>query len=457
MSLSQPAHADRIDAGHHSVRIALLGCGTVGSGVANLLLHSASGIAARGGVPFSLEAVAVRHLGKARPVAIPHDLLTADARAVIDDPSIDVIIECIGGLGVAAEFAERALRNRKYVVTANKELLATRGPELRALAAEHGVTIAYEAAVGGAIPIVRTIGESLAGEEILEVGGVLNGTTNFILSEMFGGAAYEAALIEAQRRGFAEVDPTNDVEGIDAAHKLAILTQLGFRRGLVTNQIPRTGISALTRGDISLAKRLGMTIKLIACARANTSIVTPAYVRAEHPFAQPVGAQNCIRVIGRNSGSLTFAGTGAGGFPTASSVIGDVVATLHRIVVRREALPIPSNAAFRLAPVVEESPIALRRIVHLFSFRDARPARDALCRSGIESTLFDNIPALLTVANVADGGKAILTALQERGITPESSWPMWEDLPVEPRSFENLPDATGSSAFSSPTLKENHA
>jgi homoserine dehydrogenase len=458
MSLSQPAHADRIDAGHHSVRIALLGCGTVGSGVANLLLHSASGIAARGGVPFSLEAVAVRHLTKPRPVAIPHDLLTADARAVIDDPAIDVIIECIGGLGVAAEFAERALRNRKYVVTANKELLATRGPELRALAAEHGVTIAYEAAVGGAIPIVRTISESLAGEEILEVGGVLNGTTNFILSEMFAGSTYDAALSEAKRRGFAEVDPTNDVEGIDAAHKLAILTQLGFRRGLVTSQIPRTGITKLTPGDVSLAKRLGMTIKLVACGRADASIVTPAYVRAEHPFAQPAGPQNCIRVIGRNSGSLTFAGTGAGGFPTASSVIGDVVATLHRIAVRRE-LSFPANASIRLAPVIDEPPIPLRRIVHLFSFRDARPARDALGRAGIESTLFENIPALLTVSPMADGGEAILAVLKERGIAPESSLPLWEDMPVPPRTFEDdfadvtasTPRGAGSAAFSPPT------
>lgn len=428
MSLSQPAHADRTDARHRSVRIALLGCGTVGSGVANLLLHSASEIAARGGVPFSLEAVAVRRLNKLRSVTVPPELLTDDALAVIDDPSIDAIVECIGGLGIAAEFVERAIRAHKYVVTANKDLLATRGPELRALAAEHGVTIAYEAAVGGAIPIVRTIAESLAGEELLEVGGVLNGTTNFILSEMFDGSPYNSALAEAQRLGYAEADPAGDVSGQDAAHKLAILSQLAFRRGLTTSQIPRTGITEISSGDVLLAERLGMTIKLIACARTDASIVTPAYVRTEHAFAQPLGAQNCIRVIGRNSGSLTFAGTGAGGFPTASSVIGDLIATLHRIAARRQDLSSTGVSARTLAPVINEAPIALRRIVRLHSFRDARPAHEALTRVGIESTFFDdNVPALLVPPSCANAGDIVRETLANNGFTPESALPLWED------------------------------
>lgn len=436
MSLSQPAHADRIDVDHRSIRIALLGCGTVGSGVVNLLLHSASGIAVRSGVPFSLQAVAVRQVAKPRPVAIPAELLTDDAPAVIADPSIDVIIECIGGLGVAATYVEQALRNGKYVVTANKDLLATRGPELRVLAAEHGVTIAYEAAVGGAIPIVRTIAESLAGEEILEVGGVLNGTTNFILSEMFNGAPYEAALAEAQRLGYAEVDPSSDVRGLDAAHKLAILTQLAFRRGLITTQIPRTGITGITSADVLLAEKLGMTIKLIACSRPGASIVTPAYVRTEHAFAQPSGAQNCIRVIGRNSGSLTFAGTGAGSFPTASSVIGDVVATLHRIVVRRQALA-GRNA---IAPVLErvdaEAPIPLRRIVRLHAPRDVPPAHEALSAEGIESAVLDShVSALLTTASLTESDVLFYERLKRHGVAVESVLPLWEDVSVNLSSF----------------------
>jgi homoserine dehydrogenase len=426
MSLSQPAHADRTDADPRSVRIALLGCGTVGSGVANLLLHSASAIAARGGVPFSLEAVAVRHLGKPRTVAIPTALLTDNAFAVIEDASIDAVIECIGGLGIAAEFVERAVRARKHVVTANKELLATRGPELRALAAEHGVTIAYEAAVGGAIPIVRTIAESLAGEEILEVGGVLNGTTNFILSEMFDGSSYEEALAQAQRLGYAEPDPEGDVSGKDTAHKLAILSQLAFRRGLTTNHIPRTGITSIVSGDVLLAERLSMTIKLIACARSDASIVTPAYVRTEHTFAQPLGAQNCIRVIGRHSGSLTFAGTGAGSLPTASSVIGDLVATLHRIMLRRQSLNETQTSTRPLAPILHENTLSLRRIVRLHSFRETRPAHDALTRAGIEAGLLDdNVPALL-VPPIASPD-TVCDILVQSGFTPESALPLWED------------------------------
>lgn len=191
MSLTQPAHADRTGTGS-DVRIALLGCGIVGSGVARLLVNSTSSVPARSGVDYWLAGIAVRSLSKPRPSEIPAGLFTEDARALAEDPSIDVVIECIGGTGIAADLVVGALSAGKHVVTANKDLLATRGPELRALAASRGVTIAYEAAVGGAIPIVRTIAESLAGEDILEVGGVLNGTTNFILSEMFEGATYRA-------------------------------------------------------------------------------------------------------------------------------------------------------------------------------------------------------------------------------------------------------------------------
>jgi homoserine dehydrogenase len=299
---------------------------------------------------------------------------------------------------------------------------------LRALAAEHGVTIAYEAAVGGAIPIVRTIAESLAGEELLEVGGVLNGTTNFILSEMFDGSPYDRALAEAQRLGYAEADPASDVSGQDAAHKLAILSQLAFRRGLTTSQIPRTGITEISSGDVLLAERLGMTIKLIACARTDASIVTPAYLRTEHAFAQPLGAQNCIRVIGRNSGSLTFAGTGAGGFPTASSVNGDLIATLHRIAARRQDLSSTGVSARTLAPVLNEAPISLRRIVRLHSFRDARPAHEALTRVGIESMFFDdNVPALLVPPAAVNATDIVRETLANSGFTPESALPLWED------------------------------
>jgi homoserine dehydrogenase len=432
LSLTHPAHADRTDA-NRDVRIALLGCGTVGSGVARLLVNATSSVPARSGVDYWLAGIAVRSLSKPRPSEIPSSLFTEDARALALDPSIDVVIECIGGTGVAAEFVVAALEARKHVVTANKDLLATRGPELRALAASRGVTIAYEAAVGGAIPIVRTIAESLAGEDILEVGGVLNGTTNFILSEMFGGASYASALGQAQRLGFAEADPTSDVAGIDAAHKLAILAQLAFKRGLVTQEIPRTGITGLVRDDHTLAKRAGWRLKLIGCARADASIVTPAYVPTDHPFAQPVGPQNCIRVTGRASGSLTFAGTGAGSNPTASSVVGDVVAVLRRIAAGRHAGVATGDA--QLATVREDTldaAIPLRRVVRLASLGDVRPAREALVVNGIPAEPLDGLPAILTLPLDGPGADALHALLVSGDVRAESAIPLWEDITVAP-------------------------
>jgi len=429
MSLTHQAHADRDGSGRPLVRIALLGCGTVGSGVARLLIDPAAAVAVRSGIDFWLEAIAVRSVAKPRSAEIPSELFTEDAARLVEDPQIHVVIECIGGTGVAATLVERALANGKHVVTANKDLLATRGPELRLLASRSGVTIQYEAAVGGAIPIVRTIADSLAGEHILEVGGVLNGTTNFILGEMGAGASYESALEQAQRLGYAEADPTNDVEGIDTAHKLAILAQLAFRRALVTPNVPRTGITKLGREDLSLAKRLDMTVKLVACARLGGSLVTPAYVRRSHPFAQGTGAQNCIRVMGQSSGSLTFAGTGAGGAPTASSVIGDVVAVLRHIETGIVVGAVADHTLTNAWGV--ERTIPLRRIVRLVSLRDARPAREALRSAGVAAEQCDGVPAILTTQALDASNDDLRALLRAHDLAAESILPLWEDLPAE--------------------------
>jgi homoserine dehydrogenase len=412
----------------------------VGSGVARLLVNSGASVPARSGVDYWLAGIAVRSLAKPRPPEIPPALFSENARALVDDPAIDVVIECIGGTGVAAELVVAALESGKHVVTANKDLLATRGPELRALATARGVTIAYEAAVGGAIPIVRTIAESLAGEDILEVGGVLNGTTNFILSEMSRGASYDGALERAQKLGFAEVNPASDVEGIDAAHKLAILAQLAFRRGLVTSDIPRTGITGLVREDLSLAKRAGWRLKLIACARANASLVSPAFVAAEHPFAQPEGPQNCIRVTGRSSGSLTFAGTGAGSDPTASAVIGDVVAVLRRIAAGRNAGVATADATLAAAPAGGvEAAIPLRRVVRLETLGDVRPACEALGADGISATPLDGLPAILTASLDVSGVRRVAPLLAARHVRAASVIPLWEDLAVAPATLPQIP------------------
>jgi homoserine dehydrogenase len=354
LSLSQPAHADRTDLDPAPVKIALLGCGTVGTGVAQLLLRRSDAIASRGGRPFVLAAIAVRSADKLRDPTLPRALFTTDARALVDDPSIDLIVECIGGLTAASELVERAVRRGKHVVTANKDLLATAGPALHTLAGGRGVTIAYEAAVGGAIPIVRTLLGSLAGERILEVGGVLNGTTNFILDAMTRGATYDAALDDAQQRGYAESDASSDTSGLDAAHKLAILSQLAFRRAVTTKAIPRRGIERVTVADIALARRLGYVLKLVAVARDCEAIVTPAFVPREHPFAQPSGVHNCIRIVCRGAGTLTFSGAGAGREPTASAVIADVIATLGASRNR----PRPEDEPLR--PCAELRPLALR-------------------------------------------------------------------------------------------------
>jgi homoserine dehydrogenase len=440
LSLTQPAHADRTGHDNHPVGIALLGCGTVGSGVAQLLVGRATGIGTRGTHPVSLVGIAVRSMDKERPAGIPRALFCADAAALVADPRVKIVVECIGGLGVARTLVEQALAAGKHVVTANKDLLATEGPTLRAMAARHGATIAYEAAVGGAIPIVRTLLDALAGERILEVGGVLNGTTNFVLDKMFSGATYGAALAAAQRHGFAEADPTNDVEGIDAAHKLAILAQLAFRRAVTTRDIPRTGISAVTRDDVSLARRLGMTIKLVAVARDGAAIVTPAFVRAGHPFAQPSGPNNCIRVIGGSAGSLTFAGAGAGGAPTASAVIADVIATL-RAIGAGSATP---DTALQPAGTVARLP--LRALIRLHSFRDARPARETLTAAGIEASLLDDVPALLTDAPLRDLAE-VAGALRAGGIAADSVLPLWEDAPAPALATNTL---TFDSAIAQP-------
>lgn len=247
---------------------------------------------------------------------------------------------------------------------------------------------------------------------------------------MFAGQTYASALAQAQRLGFAEADPTNDVEGIDAAHKLAILAQLAFRRGLITHEIPRAGITRLSVQDVTLAKRLGWNLKLVACARADASLVAPAYVRPEHPFAQPVGAQNCIRVTGRSTGSLTFAGTGAGSEPTASAVIGDVVAVLRLITAGRH-VPGIKPVASRLVPVrrdVLEPSIPLRRVIRLRTLGDVRPAREALAGNGIPAEPLENVPAVITSRPERGAPGRFEAALAQHGVHAQSVIGLWEDL-----------------------------
>lgn len=342
-----------------TVGIGLLGCGTVGSGVAAMLVRERARIEGRTGVTYALRGIAVRSLEKERPPEVPRELLVRDAHRLIDDPHVDLVVECVGGLTEAVEFVERALERGKHVVTANKDAIATQGPRLFALAASNGVGLQYEAAACGAIPIVRALESSLAGDSLVEIAGVLNGTSNFILSAMHEGRSYDEALAQAQQLGYAEADPHNDVEGIDAAHKLAILIQLAFRQAVISPRIRRRGIAGVTQADVRRAQALGYAIKLVAYARKTASgcraQVSPVMVPAEHPFARCDGAQNAVRVIGTAAGPLGFNGAGAGRFPSASAVAGDVVAAL-RAIGERHDLSSRARYSSTLAPAVDVAP-----------------------------------------------------------------------------------------------------
>jgi homoserine dehydrogenase len=314
------------------IRIGVLGCGNVGAPLVSLVSQQQAAIEARTGVRLEIVSVAVRNLSKEREVALPEGVLTRDAMVVVNDPTIDVIVELIGGIEPAREYITTALRNGKPVVTGNKELLANVGTELFAAADEAGVDLLFEAAVAGGIPIVRALRESLRGEPITRVMGIINGTTNFILTKMTEeGADYSVALAEAQALGFAERDPTADVEGYDAGAKAAIMATIAFGSKVVAGDVYHEGISRISSHDIAMAKRLGYVVKLLGIAEADPVTgdiavrVHPTMVPLTHPLASVRESFNAIFIEGEAVGSLMFYGRGAGGLPTASAVLGDVI------------------------------------------------------------------------------------------------------------------------------------
>jgi homoserine dehydrogenase len=314
-----------------TVRVGLLGCGNVGAPLARLVAAQADEIAARTGVRLEVAAVAVRSASKERSLDLPEGILTTDAAAVVDDPAIDVIVEVIGGIEPARTLVLAALAAKKPVVTGNKELLANHGAELFAAADAAGVDLLFEAAVAGGIPLIRPLRESLVGERITRVLGIVNGTTNYILTKMTeDGAAYAEALGEAQELGYAERDPTADVEGYDAGAKAAIIASIAFGARVVAGDVYHEGISGLTPSDIEYATKLGYVVKLLAIvdrdeAGAIGVRVHPAMVPRTHPLASVRDSYNAVFVEGEAVGSLMFYGRGAGGSPTASAVLGDLI------------------------------------------------------------------------------------------------------------------------------------
>ena len=313
------------------VRIGLAGFGIVGQGLTSILTGSAQWIERRLGRPVAVHAVALRDPHKQRAVPIPEGArIVANPLELAQDPDIDIVVELMGGLGMAYDLIRLALASGKHVVTANKHLLAERGEELFALAAQKGVGLYYEASVCGGIPIVQTLKESLAGNRILAVTGILNGTSNFILSRMSSkGLTYEAALKKAQKKGYAEADPTLDVEGFDAAHKLVLLIRLAYGHDYPLHKLPVTGITGVTPLDIAYAKEFGCQVKLIGQAKMVDGRIMagvhPMMLSHSYLLAQVHGAFNAVRVVGDAVGAVMLYGQGAGGLPTGSAVLADIM------------------------------------------------------------------------------------------------------------------------------------
>jgi homoserine dehydrogenase len=341
------------------VRVALLGCGNVGSEVVRLLHEQADDLTARVGAPLELVGIAVRRLGRDRgPLPVPAELFTTDALGLVKRDDVDVVIEVIGGIEPVRGWLVEALRGGKSVVTANKALLAEDGGTLHDAAAEGGADLYFEAAVAGAIPLLRPLRESLHGDRITRVTGIVNGTTNYILSSMDStGASFAEALEEATALGYAEADPTADVEGFDAAAKAAILASLAFHTRVRAGDVYREGITEVTAADVASAKAMGATIKLLCLAQRDGGAISvrvhPAMIPRSHPLAGVSDAFNAVFVEADAAGQLMFYGRGAGGAPTASAVLGDLVAVARHRRSGNRAAPESVYADLRISPMGE--------------------------------------------------------------------------------------------------------
>ncbi len=318
------------------VKIGLLGLGTVGSGVYRILTEGNTILTQKAGMDLEVDRILVRNLDRKRRVDVESDLLTTDPEMILNNPDIPIVVEVLGGEEPARTYIEKALRAGKQVVTANKEVIAKHGVELLKMAREEGVDLFFEASVAGGIPILRPLQESLAGEDVEAVYGIVNGTTNYMLTAMDKqGLDFAEVLADAQERGYAEADPTADIAGHDAARKLAILASIAFNTRVPLDKVYCTGIEKITAADIAGAAELGYVIKLLAIARrvkgGIEARVHPALVPQEHPLAAVEGVYNAVVVQGWAVGTLMFYGAGAGQMPTGSAVVGDVIAAAKNI------------------------------------------------------------------------------------------------------------------------------
>jgi homoserine dehydrogenase len=391
------------------VRIGLLGLGVVGSAVAHALVEKHEVLERRVGSPLELQRVLVRDPAKIR--TLDPAILTTDADTILNDPAIDLVVEVMGGEDPAHDYIVRALQSGKHVVTANKEVMAKHGPEILSIAAQRGVEISFEASVGGGIPVIGPFKIDLLANEIHEVRAIINGTTNFILTAMAtGGAEFADALAEAQKLGYAEADPRNDVEGIDAGYKLAILGSLAFHTVVRPTDVYVEGITALTSADFRYAHELGYAIKLLAIARSRGDAVElrvhPTLLPATEMLAKVDGVFNAVAVEGDLVGRILFYGRGAGAGPTSSAVVADIIDVAQRSLA--------SQGAARVAPTPTHN--------ELVKFR---PMVDVCTRYYLRLLALDEpgVFAKITVA-LGDAGISIASVIQKQNV-------VFDDPPVE--------------------------
>lgn len=369
------------------VRVGVLGCGNVGAALVRALETNADLITQRSGIRLEVARVAVHNLAKERDIDFAPGVLTNDADAVVTDPNVDVVVEVIGGIEPARSLMLAALKASKPVITANKELLANFGGELFEAAETAGVDLLFEASVAGGIPLMRPLRESLVGERIQRVMGIVNGTTNYVLTRMTEeGSSFAEAVAEAQELGYAERDPTADVEGFDAASKAAIIASIAFGARVVAGDVYREGITQIGPDDIAAAAELGYVVKLLAIAEERDGSVGarvhPAMVPFDHPLASVRGSFNAVFIEGEMVGQLMLLGRGAGGVPTASAVLGDLIDAAKNLhagargatigtLARKRVCPIDETASqFYIALDVVDRPGVLAQIAGVFGTHD---------------------------------------------------------------------------------------
>ncbi|AFC32688.1 Hom [Paenibacillus mucilaginosus 3016] len=318
------------------INVGLLGLGTVGTGVVRIVENHQHDLTSQSGSPIEIVKILVQDKSKARNISVSPDLLTDNPWDVVENPEIDVLVEVMGGIELAKELILAGLERGKHIVTANKDLMALHGPEIMAKAAEKGCDVFYEAAVAGGIPIIRTLTDSFSSDRITKIMGIVNGTTNFILTKMSQeGADYAEVLKEAQALGYAEANPTSDVEGFDAARKMTILSTLGFRTEVALGDVAVKGIFQISKEDIAYGKRLGYEVKLLGIAEREDEHISisvqPTMVKKSHPLASVNGVFNAVYVHGEAVGETMFYGAGAGELPTATSIVADLVAVVRNL------------------------------------------------------------------------------------------------------------------------------